>query len=96
MSRLRETYLSGRRDSNPGPLAPKASALAGLRYAPMKFEMANLKPAYTRQIAQPRNGVGTGNRTLALKAPRASRTALRPDDGRGTDNPDLGAESATR
>ena len=26
--------LSGRRDSNPGPLAPKASALAGLRYAP--------------------------------------------------------------
>jgi hypothetical protein len=27
--------LSGRRDSNPGPLAPKASALAGLRYAPM-------------------------------------------------------------
>ena len=27
--------MSGRRDSNPGPLAPKASALAGLRYAPM-------------------------------------------------------------
>ena len=26
--------LSGRRDSNPGPLAPKASALTGLRYAP--------------------------------------------------------------
>ena len=30
-----KTRLSGRRDSNPGPLAPKASALAGLRYAPM-------------------------------------------------------------
>ena len=27
--------MSGRRDSNPGPLAPKASALAGLRYAPI-------------------------------------------------------------
>ena len=27
--------LSGRRDSNPGPLAPKASALAGLRHAPI-------------------------------------------------------------
>ena len=27
--------LSGRRDLNPGPLAPKASALAGLRYAPI-------------------------------------------------------------
>ena len=26
---------SGRRDLNPGPLAPKASALAGLRYAPI-------------------------------------------------------------
>lgn len=28
--------LSGRWDLNPGPLAPKASALAGLRYAPFK------------------------------------------------------------
>ena len=27
--------LSGRRDLNPGLLAPKASALAGLRYAPI-------------------------------------------------------------
>ena len=26
--------LSGRRDLNPGPLAPHASALAGLRHAP--------------------------------------------------------------
>jgi hypothetical protein len=27
--------LSGRRELNPGPLAPHASALAGLRYAPI-------------------------------------------------------------
>ncbi len=27
--------LSGRRDLNPGPLAPHASALAGLRHAPI-------------------------------------------------------------
>jgi hypothetical protein len=33
--------LSGRRDSNPGPLAPKASALAGLRYAPITLQIAN-------------------------------------------------------
>jgi hypothetical protein len=29
------SHESGRRDSNPGPLAPKASALTGLRYAPI-------------------------------------------------------------
>lgn len=29
-------HKSGRRDLNPGLLAPKASALAGLRYAPNK------------------------------------------------------------
>ena|SRR6266545_3100078 len=31
-------HLSGRRDSNPGPLAPKASALTGLRYAPITLQ----------------------------------------------------------
>ena len=29
--------LSGRRDSNPRPPAPKAGALAGLRYAPINY-----------------------------------------------------------
>ena len=32
--------LSGRQDSNLRPLAPKASALAGLRYAPIKTYQA--------------------------------------------------------
>ena len=30
-----KNHKSGRRDLNPGLLAPKASALAGLRYAPI-------------------------------------------------------------
>jgi hypothetical protein len=34
--------LSGRRDLNPGLLAPKASALAGLRYAPNTLQIAIL------------------------------------------------------
>jgi hypothetical protein len=29
-----ESFVSGRRELNPGPLAPHASALAGLRHAP--------------------------------------------------------------
>ena len=29
-------FWSGRRDLNPGPLAPHASALAGLRHAPIE------------------------------------------------------------
>jgi hypothetical protein len=32
--------LSGRRDLNPRPLAPQASALAGLRHVPKKFEVS--------------------------------------------------------
>jgi hypothetical protein len=31
-------FLSGRRDLNPGPLAPHASALAGLRHAPIYLD----------------------------------------------------------
>lgn len=33
-SRLKDHNLSGHWDLNPGPLAPHASALAGLRHAP--------------------------------------------------------------
>ena len=31
--------LSGRRDSNPRPPAPKAGALTGLRYAPLQIRL---------------------------------------------------------
>ena len=36
-------YLSGRRDSNPRPPAPKAGALTGLRYAPQFKVVYSLK-----------------------------------------------------
>ncbi len=37
LNNQRLCYLSGRRDSNPRPPAPKAGALTGLRYAPCKI-----------------------------------------------------------
>jgi hypothetical protein len=36
--REKNLCLSGRWDLNPGPLAPHASALAGLRHAPIKAD----------------------------------------------------------
>ncbi len=38
----RPVFLSGCRDSNPGPPAPKAGALAGLRYIPNKTNAISL------------------------------------------------------
>jgi hypothetical protein len=37
---------SGRRELNPGPLAPHASALAGLRYAPIDGEIIAYSQGY--------------------------------------------------
>ena len=38
---VRRDFESGRRDLNPGLLAPHASALAGLRHAPINLFIAN-------------------------------------------------------
>lgn len=52
------TKLSGRRDSNPGPLAPKASALAGLRYAPNSAAIIAERPWFDKHFLSPsRNGM---------------------------------------
>jgi hypothetical protein len=66
-----ESSVSGRRELNPGPLAPHASALAGLRHAP---------PAYPWSFVQPRAGgiialIGESGNELGFYA-RADGTIL--------------------
>ena len=49
---LNGVLLSGRRDSNPRPPAPKAGALTGLRYAPIQNVFASQKRCVSPKAVQ--------------------------------------------
>ncbi len=71
--------LSGRRDLNPGPLAPKASALAGLRYAPYFHQVCE----YNALDENPSSDITDDNTALASRGAfclLAIRTAFAHSD----------------
>ncbi len=76
--------LSGRRDSNPGPPAPKAGALAGLRYAPMihasrvarriaRYESCHAEARTSRTLSSENSLTIAGPLALGSPVPRGDR-----------------------